>query len=191
MFLATLPEMLSSAGKKKSWCSSVTFPGLLAWKALLNLTLCPWGGKGRELTGPGEGEELAGGGRLGGRRRRRVCLQPSSLPRRKGFHENPVPGLGCQRKRYRRRNIFWFLQNSQRLAQSCWCRRIQHFYLEQFSMRLLFPISNQNSSHQCPLCSPHLSHLCFLICPLYSNLILKHLPSLLSAGKAQVIFISP
>lgn len=152
-------------------------------------------GEGRELTSPGEGEEL-GMGRgeegWGVRRRRRVCHQPSSLPWSKGLHESLLsPRLACQRKRYRRRNLFWFLQNSQRLAQNCWCRRRQHFYLEQFSMRLLFPISNQNSSHQCPPCFPHFSQLCFLTCPLYSNLILKHLPSLLHAGKAQVIFITP
>lgn len=52
---------------EKTWCSSVTFPGLLAWKALLNFTLCPRGRKGADKsqggTGAGSGSG-AGGGRL-------------------------------------------------------------------------------------------------------------------------------
>lgn len=187
-FFATLPETFSSAGKNV---------GVLVWHFLgcLPGRLCsishPARGEGEELAaGMGQGEEGWGVRR---RRRRRVCHQPSSLPQSKGFHENLSLRLECQRKRHRRRrgNLFWFPQKRQRLAQSCWCRRRKHFYLEQFSMRLLFPFSNQNSSHQCSLCSPHFSQLCFLTCPLYSNLMLKHLPSLLPTGKAKVIFIPP
>lgn len=190
-FLATLPETFSSAGRNV---------GVLVWHFLgcLPGRLCsishsargegregaakPWGGR-RAGSRDGAGEEGWGV------RRRRVCHQPP--PEASPFHGNLSPRLECQRKRSRRRNLFWFLQNSQRLAQSCCCRRRQHFYLEQFSMSLLFPITNQNSSHPCPLCSPCFLQLCFLTCPLYSNLILKHLPSLLPAGKAQVIFTSP
>lgn len=45
----------------------MTFPGLLAWEDLLNLTLCPWGRKGADKPQGGRGagsESRAGGGRL-------------------------------------------------------------------------------------------------------------------------------
>lgn len=101
-FLATLPETFSSAGKTV---------GVLLWHFLgcLPGRLCsishPARGEGEELAaGMGQGEEGWGVRR----RRRRVCHQPSSLPQSKGFHENLSLRLECQRKRHRRRNLFWF-----------------------------------------------------------------------------------
>lgn len=164
-FLATLPEMFGSAGKKMLVLLR-RFLGCLPGR-LRSISLCLQGG---------EGAGRGGGWRKAGRDSEEEEEALLAAPGSKDLHWNLLsPQLACQRKRNRRTKLFWLLQKRQRLTRYCWCRRGQrrkHLYLEQFSLWPFFPISNPNSFHQCPLCTPHSSQpSSFLICPLYYNLV--------------------